>query len=465
MPTRQLAALLLALPLATAVRAQGSAAPPAWARAVDSVVTAELTRSGTPGAQIAVVQRGRVVYARAYGVADIESGRPITERTLFLTGSITKPLTAALLVQLADEGKLDLDAPISRWVPELGGRMFGPATTHQLLTHSSGLGSTAILNGRTDDVALRDAMIALTDANALAEPGRVLSFSNYGYALAGHVAERVTGQSYATLIDSLVLRRLGMPRATARPFVAVTYDFSLGHVPDRGTPRVLRPLPAVASAAPAGLVWASAPEIARLAIALMSGGMLDGARVLPANAVQRMTTGHLAVPGTTHDHLGYGLHVDRVDGRRIWSKASEIQGYPGLLAMWPDDSLAVVVFANRRGYEPANVISPVVRAVAGIPLTAAVAPPPDRDPTAAERAQLAGRYNRAVPMVLIDSAGALLMQFPRVAPIPMLMSADGTRLVMSRSDGVRRAFVIVREPDGAVRYLFDDGEQAYVRQR
>ena len=111
------------------------------------------------------------------------------------------------------------------------------------------------------------------------------------------------------------------------------------------------------------------------------------------------------------------------------------------------------------------MISPVARAVAGIPLTAAVAPPPDRDPTAAERAQLAGRYNRAVPMVLIDSAGALLMQFPRVAPIPMLMSADGTRLVMSRSDGVRRTFVIVREPDGAVRYLFDDGEQAYVRQR
>ena len=99
---------------------------------------AELARAKVPGAQIAVVEKGRLAYTKGYGVADAESGRAVTERTLFLTASVTKLVTAALLAQLAAEGTVDLQAPISRYVPELAGRRVGAATTHQLLVQSAG---------------------------------------------------------------------------------------------------------------------------------------------------------------------------------------------------------------------------------------------------------------------------------------------------------------------------------------
>jgi len=87
-------------------------AAPRWFAAVDSVVRAEMARAQTPGAQIAVVQGDRVVYSKAYGVSDIESGRPVTDKTLFQIGSVAKLSTGMLLAQLATAGKVDLNAPI-----------------------------------------------------------------------------------------------------------------------------------------------------------------------------------------------------------------------------------------------------------------------------------------------------------------------------------------------------------------
>jgi CubicO group peptidase (beta-lactamase class C family) len=177
---------LLSLTFAAALDAQA----PAWAAKLDSLVTAEMARTNTPGAQVAVAYQGRVIYSRGYGVADIETGRAVTANTLFRVGSVTKMVTGAVLAQLAVENKLDLRAPISTYVTELAGRRVGTVTAHQLLTHTAGWADNAIPYGRMGEGALGEVMTVQGDTLFFTEPGRVISYSNPGYSMAGYLAER-----------------------------------------------------------------------------------------------------------------------------------------------------------------------------------------------------------------------------------------------------------------------------------
>ncbi len=166
---------------------------------LDSLVRAELARSGTPGASVAVVANGRIVYAKGFGVADVERGDPVTTETLFRVGSVTKMFTGALLAQLAELGRIDLQAPISRYVPELEGKRVGTVTSHQLLTHTAGWLDNAVPYGRMGESALGEVMREVTDTLFLTDPGQVLSYSNPGYSMLGYVAERAGGKRYAAL--------------------------------------------------------------------------------------------------------------------------------------------------------------------------------------------------------------------------------------------------------------------------
>ena len=225
-----LAAIVAVVATPSSAQTQESAPAPAWAPRLDSLVMSELARTKTPGAQVAVALDGHVIYSRGYGVADIETGRPVTPLTLFRVGSVTKMVTGVILAQLAVEGKIDLQAPISRYVTELAGRRVGAVTTHQLLTHTAGWIDNAVPYGRMGEGALGEVMREVTDTMFFTEPGRVISYSNPGYSMAGCVAERASGRRYGDLADEMVLRRMGMPHATFRPLRALTHDFSQGHI-------------------------------------------------------------------------------------------------------------------------------------------------------------------------------------------------------------------------------------------
>jgi CubicO group peptidase (beta-lactamase class C family) len=439
-------------------RAQASAPPP-WAAAVDSIVRAELARAKVPGAQIAVVEKGRLAYTKGYGVADVESGRAVTERTLFLTASVTKLVTAALLAQLAAEGTVDLQAPISRYVPELAGRRVGAATAHQLLVQSAGWADYTNAYGRTDDAALGDVFRTITDTLVLTEPGRVFSYSNPGFAMAGYVAERAAKAPFVELADRVVLRKLGMPRAAFRPMQAMTYDFSQGHgVGPGGAPAVLRPMPGNSAESPSGFLYASAAELARLATALMAGGMLDGERVLSADAVRAMTTGHIGRPERPLASAGYGMVVETVRGRPLWWKNGSLPGFFSQLSMWPDRQLAVVILMNGSDDRLLPATQLVAERVDGVASLLPAEPDvAERAPTAAERAELVGRYRVGPGARTIEVAevnGGLEARLLRVT-LPIRM-AGADRMVASAPGERPRVFRVVRDADGHVRYLHID---------
>lgn len=468
-PLQPAAFVALAL-IATTLGAQAPAAPssaasaaPAWAARLDSLVLSELERTRTPGAQVAVVVDGKVVHARGYGVADVETGRPVTARTLFRVGSVTKMVTAAALTQLAADGKLDLDAPIGTYVPEIAGRRIASATTHQLLTHSAGWLDNAIPYGRMGEGALGEVFREVTDTLLFTEPGRVISYSNPGYSMAGYVAEMAGKGRFGSLVDQYVVKAMGMPHATFRPLQALTLDFSQGHVGQAGNPgAIVRPFTENTAQWAAGFLMASAGEMAAFAITLMDGGMLEGRRVLAESAVKRMTTGHMPIPGNPNAKYGYGLMIQRSGEELVWQHGGSINGFDAQVTMFPERKLAIVVLDNRSGAPLQGVTDLVAREAAGVQRPPTPALPDERVATPAERAQLVGRYAMGNTRVELFEEGGELKFRQGPVTLPVRLVGD-ERIVVTPPGGAKVTLLLVRGADGRVEYLHQ-GLRAIARQ-
>lgn len=451
-------AAIPALALTSPLAAQGAdatpaPATPAWAARVDSAIAAELKRTNTPGAQLAVVVDGRLAYTKGFGVADLETGRAVTDRTLFRVGSVTKMVTSAALAQMAADGALDLQAPIGKYVPEIAGKKVGTVTTHQLLTHSAGWIDNATPYGRMGEGALGEVMREVNDSLFFTEPGRILSYSNPGYSMAGYVAEQAGKARFADLVDKFVVKRMGMPRATFRPLSALTHDFSQGHIAaGAGAPAVVRPFTENTAQWAAGFLFASAAELSRFTIALMEGGTLDGQRVLAADVVRRLTTGHVAVPGDSVARYGYGLVITRRGTERIWTHGGSINGFDATVVMFPDRKLSVVLIDNRSGAPLTGIVDLVAKEVAGIAPPAPPTAPTEVTPDAAARATIVGRFAQGPTRVEIaEDAGKLVFkQGPVTLPLKV-MSDD--RIQVQLPNGGTQGLLLVRGADGRVEFL------------
>lgn len=449
------AALCAASPLtAQDTPVAAPAAAPVWAVTLDSAVAAEMARTKTPGFQIAVVVDGRLAYTKGYGVADIETGRATTDRTLFRVGSVTKMIAAATLNQLASDGLLDLQAPIGKYVPEIAGKKVANVTTHQLLTHSAGWLDNAIPYGRMGEGALGEVMREVTDTLFFTEPGKIISYSNPGYSMAGYVAEMAGKARFSELTDRLVIRKMGMPRATFRPLQAMTMDFSQGHVGQVGNaPVIVRPFTENTAQWAAGFLFSSAAELSRFTIAMMDGGMLEGQRVLAADAVTRMTTGYMPVPGSADGgKYGYGLMITKMGEHRVWTHGGAINGFDANVVMFPDKKLSIVMIDNRGGSPLNGIVDLVAKQAAGIDRPAPPPTPTEVTLDAAGRARIVGQYRQHNTRVEIaEEAGKLVFKQGPAALPAKLMSDD--RLQMAIPTGGTQMMILVRGTDGRVEYL------------
>lgn len=442
-----------------------TSAAPGWAAEVDSLVLQEMRAAGIPGAQIAIAENGRVVYAKAYGVADVETGRPVRDGTLFHVGSVSKTFTGVLLAELASEGIVDLEAPIARYVTELAGRRVGDVSAHDLLTHSAGWFDHAEPFGRTDSSAAGDVLTDVPDTRVFGPAGRVFSYSNVGFAMAGYVAERAAGVPFAELMEQRVLRRISRDHATYHPLVAMTRDFSLGHVAaPSGGMMVQRPMPANAAEYGAGFLYSTASDLVRLGSALMSGGMLDGTRVLNRDGVARVTGGYIPIPGGPDNRSGYGLQVDRVGGERVWRKSGNLNGFSSDLSMWPDRQLAVAVSINQlHNAMPSETTVRIARIVGKVGDAAPRAPVVESDGTRAERDAVAGRYSSGAGLIEIAERDGQLVWIGARGAFPMRFLGPD-RMLLKAPAPQGREFFVLRDADGDVEFLHSRS-RAWVKQR
>ena len=198
----------LTLAVATlSISVAGAAAEPP-AGDVDAVVRREMARQRIPGLSLGVVREGRLVRAEGYGLANVELDAPVTPRTMFQSGSVGKQFTAALVLLLAAEGRLGLDDPVAKWVPEAPPAWNGITIRH-LLTHTSGIAEY------TDRIDLRrdyteEQLLRMAGQRPLDfEPGTRWSYSNTAYAVLGVLIHRASGTFYGDLLRGASSRRWG----------------------------------------------------------------------------------------------------------------------------------------------------------------------------------------------------------------------------------------------------------------
>lgn len=462
-PVRFASALAIAGLLAAREAAHAQSTAPSWAPRLDSVAAAELTRSRAPGFTVAVVANGALVYAKGYGVANVETGQPMQADMLLRVGSVAKMVTGSMLAELASRGQLEMQAPISRYLPSLAGRRVGTVTTHQLMTHNAGWLDNAVAYGRRGESALGEVMREVSDSLFFTDPGRTYSYSNPGISMAGYVGEAATGRRFATLVDSLVLRPMGMVRSTFNPMLAMTHPLALGHdlVPGARA-RLVRPMTDNSAQWPAGFLFTSAPEMARFAMALMQGGQLDGRPVLSADAVRRLTTGYVLQPtgGLPDDssYYAYGLAIGRRARERSWTHGGAINGYSANMIMLPERRAAVIVFANAGGVSFDALEREALSLAAGVTVPAA----PVRTataPTAAQRTMLVGRYGQGSTTVEVtETDGQLVL---RQGPMALPIQSEAERRFVAAQGSVRQV-IQVQVENGRAAYLHIGG-RAFAR--
>ncbi len=417
--------------------------------AVDAVARQELTQTQAPGAALAIVHDGRVIYTRAFGVADVETGEAVRPEMLFRLGSTTKMFTAAAVVLLAEQGKLDLNAPVGKHIHGLSPKL-AALTPHQLLSHTSGILDEAPMFGSHDDDALKREAASWTDARFVADPGQIYSYSNPGYWLAGLLAEQVGGKPFADQVASSIFAPLGMARSTFRPTMAMTYPLAQGHDLVNGKPQVIRPSANNSASWPAGSIFSNVNDLSRWMTAFVSSGMLDGKQVLPAAVFSRLATPHAVIPGAT-SRYGYGVQVGEWRGVDVVSHGGSRSGYGSFIRMVPSRRFGVVVLANRTGVSLTRTVDAATEAVLKLP---SAPPAPSRAPTptsADDRARLPGTYSQGQRQiaVAVKADGLVLQQVGREQPMQKVgdleFTAGGTR------------YVFVADASGAVTFVHSGG--------
>lgn len=314
---------------------------------VDAYIAREMERQRLPGLALGIVQGDRILYLKGYGEAD-SSGRPVTPETPFGIGSIGKSITAIAVLQLVENGKIDLDAPIQRYIPtKFNGAEF--ITVRQLLNQTSGFSQISTfsntlssINDQYQDAIEKNAMSYaakfLKQAKQTEHPYR---YSNANYVLLGYIVQQVTGQSYGDYVKEHIFSPLSMHDSyvtldeAAAHGLATPYRRIFGYNVAYDGPYVYIP-----GDAPAGYIYSSAKDMSQYMIAQMNGGRFEGESVLSSESIRLMQTE--PVPGT----YGMGWSTDYINGLRVFGSPGGSLGFQAQTFMVPEQQLGVIVFAN-----------------------------------------------------------------------------------------------------------------------
>src|SRR5579884_2974283 len=304
-----------------------------------------------PGAAVGVYHNGVEHYA-VHGVTSIENPLPVDAETLFQFGSTGKTFTAAAIMRLVEQGKIDLDAPVRTYVPEL--RLKDEVTAQkvtvlQLLNHSAGWqGDFFEDTGRGDDAVARY-VEKMSDLEQVTPLGTQASYNNAAVVLAGRVIERVTGKVYEEAIKELILEPLGLEHTFAFMTEIMTRRFVVGHInhPD-GTTTVVRSWAMPRSVTPAGGWSASVrDQLAWARFHLGDGKGKDGEQVLSKATLDRMKEPTFSLGGSAiGDYVGISWLIKDIDGTRLVGHGGSTHGQLSAFQMVPAQDFAVIVLTN-----------------------------------------------------------------------------------------------------------------------
>jgi CubicO group peptidase (beta-lactamase class C family) len=330
-------------------------------QALDRLCTAR----GIPGAVFGVVDNGTVTVA-AFGIANRNTGLPVIRETLFQAGSIGKSYTATAIMQLVDDGVLDLDTPLREYLPDLefaDPTVSKTLTSRQVLTHTAGIDGDRLDEdfscGRGDD-AVQRYVAGLTDLPLITEPGRLWSYCNSGYVVLGRVVEVLTGMTYEQAITKRILDPLGAKDTLFFPGDMVLHSLAVGHVRSGDEPAAVAPKWEMSRAAgPAGATINTTIDdlLAFAQMHLRGGTAADGNRVLSEASVRAMQ--HPAVSCPEPELLGssWGLGWFVRDGNEpiVIGHDGNTIGETACLRLIPERNVAWALMMNLAGQNWASM--------------------------------------------------------------------------------------------------------------
>lgn len=320
---------------------------------LEDTIGAEMERSSLTGVSIALVRRGDILWSEGFGVASVETKRPLATSDPCAIMSVTKTIVSTALMQLRDEGYFQLDDPANKhlapvriqneWEDE------SPVRIGQFMTHTSGL--PVAIGGPTGKMPLAEhvAAVARTDHR----PGEAIIYANWGFEAMGVLIERFSGMPVEDYLRERIFEPLGMASATlANPAPGTRH--ATGHYKSfvDGVVRTL-PLPEwpTIPPSPAGGVWATAEDVARFVAAHLTGG----GPVLSPETTAEMHRLH-ARQGTSDSGQGLGWRVTRSNGRRLICHGGDGGGFTGFAGAYPDEGVGVVVLLNTGGMQVARAV-------------------------------------------------------------------------------------------------------------
>ncbi|WP_162888147.1 serine hydrolase [Sphingomonas mesophila] len=348
--------------IAATLAAAPAQALPAYFKARADALLAKAYPADGPGAVAVVVEKGRPIYAAGRGLADVERKLPLDPAMPFRLGSITKQFTAALILQLADEGKLSLDDPLAKFVPDFP-KPGADVTVRQLLNHTAGIFSYTALPGVVLTHAAKPhstaEMIALFDTAPPAfAAGSDWQYSNSGYVLLGAIVEKVTGKPWHVAFDERIASPLGL--ASLRYGAAANGERGIPKPYTTANDKPVAPLPIHMSFPhAAGALVGTAADLAVWARALHAGKV-----VKPAS--YQLMIQPTVLPGGRTIPYGFGLAPGDVRGRPAIGHDGGINGFATDGFYLPDQDIYVAVFANSD--EPATAPKTVSRKLAALAL-------------------------------------------------------------------------------------------------
>lgn len=305
-----------------------------------------------------LVARDKVIFSKGYGMANMEWNIPNAPDVKFRLGSVTKQFTAACILLLEERGKLDINDPIKKYMPDAPAA-WDKITFYHLLTHTSGIPSfTGFPNYSSIEPfpITPEKLVALFRDKPLEfQPGEKWNYSNSGYVLLGYLIEKISGQSYAQFLQENILTPLGMKDSGYDSNTAIIPRRASGYSPG---PNGIQNTGFINMTIPfsAGALYSTTEDLLRWQQGLFGG------KVLSAVELQKMTT-------PFKNNYAFGLFVSEKKGKKVIQHGGGIEGFNTSLAYYPDDKLTVIALANLNGNGVGEITADLAAVVHGEPVT------------------------------------------------------------------------------------------------